>query len=465
MPKQITCIGIDFGMSNSCVSYIDNNSQIKLIPDELGNIIIPTSVTCPKSKKIHRYFKRTLGQNEMSKELTILFLKKIKKMAEDYLNDTITSCVISIPVNSSFIYKNTLSLCCKEVGLDLLSLISEPVAAVLSETNINKSFLTIDCGGGTLDLSLVSIESSTKCFEVVESLGNNNLGGEDLTQNLMEYIKNKYNLNELSNDKLFNYSKKAKETLSYTLECNLYIEEYDKKIRISRNEFNNVNRKWFDKFKDILLQFKEQIEIEMEEMSSTSTSLNVVLIGGTTKINFIQEIVKNVFNDKIYKYSQFKENLVAFGCGYKIKMEKKMDSDVQPILLQKLNNSIGIEVENGEMAIVLSQNSYIPISKTVFFTNTSSEDSVQVKIYSGERKYVKDNYFIGEINIRFLEKKKRGEHRIEITLGVNESSMIFINVKTSENLNFQSVLEFENKESCDNVVQLFEEIIYDMENH
>jgi molecular chaperone DnaK (HSP70) len=464
MSKQV--IGIDLGMSNTSVCCIDTHGQIKLIPDELGNTIIPTCVMCPKTKKIHRYFKRTLGENELSKELTILFLKKIKKLAEDYLNTLINSCVISIPVESSFKYKNTLSDCCKEVGLELLALIPEPVAAVLSEYNSTSSsfnsFLTIDCGGGTVDLSLVSVDTESNCFEVVDSLGDFNLGGEDLTQNLMKYIKNKYatpELLSLSDDKLFNYSKKTKETLSYKLECNLYIEEIDKQIRISRNEFNFINKIWFDKFKDLLLQFKEQIKNEEIDINC------IVLIGGTTKVNYIQEIVNVVFNEKEIKRIFSKDNLVALGCGYKAKIEISSNSfDEQPILLQKLNNSIGIEVENGEMAVVLSQNSLIPISKTVFFTNTNEEDNIQVKIYSGERKYVKDNTFIGKINIHFLEKKKRGEHKIEITLGVNESSLIEIHIKTSENLNYQSLLKFENEAKNENLVQLFEEIIYDMEN-
>jgi molecular chaperone DnaK (HSP70) len=475
-------IGIDFGMSNTSISYISDQGEIKLIPDELGNTIIPTVIENGNENgkaKFYRYFKRTIKDSDFSKELTIKFFKKIKYLSESHLNKKISCCVISVPVYWNFSYKNQLKDCCEKAGLNVLSFIDEPVAGLLSFTSQFNSdseyFLTIDCGGGTVDLSLVSFEQELNFYEVLTTLGDNNLGGEDLTVNLMKSVQSKVHfLSNYPENKLYSYIKKAKETLSYTMEYSIILEELDKLIRVSRNEFIFANKNWFDKFKNLMIQFKEQIKDLIENENEIENEIEIILIGGTTEIPYLITIVRDIFNESYFKLltqNKNHKNSVAIGCSQLIKIicgnqnVSITETTDEPSLLQKLNNSIGVEVEHGEMAVIISKDSYIPVSKSMLFTNSDEEETINIKLYSGERKYVRDNNFIGSITIQLLEKKKRASHKIKIELSIDNSNNLQVCVNTSDNTKFRTSVEFKNEESHGNkdVLQLFEEIVLDTE--
>jgi molecular chaperone DnaK (HSP70) len=479
-------IGIDFGMSNTSISYISEQGEIKLIPDELGNTIIPTVIENGNENekaKFYRYFKRTIKDSDFSKELTIRFLRKIKYLSESHLNKKISYCVISVPVYWDILHKNQLKDCCEKAGLNVLSFIDEPVAGLLSYTSQFNSdsefFLTIDCGGGTLDLSLVSFDQELNFYEVLTTLGDNNLGGEDLTVNLMKSVQSKLPfLSNYPENKLYSHIKKAKETLSYTMEYSIILEELDKLIRVSRNEFVFANKNWFDKFKNLMIQFKEQIKDLIENEIENENEIEIILIGGTTEIPYLITIVRDIFNESYFKlltqqHNQYKshKSSVAIGCSQLIKIicgnQNVSTTEIteEPSLLQKLNNSIGVEVEHGEMAVIISKDSYIPVSKCMFFTNSDEEETINIKLYSGERKYVRDNNFIGDITIQFLEKRKRASHKIKIELSIDNSNNLQVCVNTSDNTKFRTSVEFKNEESHGNkdVLQLFEEIVLDTE--
>lgn len=481
MYKEIPIIGIDFGMSNTSISYIYENS-IKLIPDEMGRTIIPTTVFDNEKNTYHRYFKRTIASNELSKQLTILFFKNIKQLSENHLNTTIDSCILSIPVYWDWNEKKIIQECCQKAGLSIISFVEEPIAGILSlfqeenvkqqlnSENLEHHFIVIDCGGGTTDLSFVTIDTETNCYEVNSTLGDNNLGGEDITFNLFNYIQQKHKLHNYPNSRLINHIKKSKETLSYKQNTIIYIDELELSIPISRNELIEANKKWISKFQELLQDFKEKCIKENYIDNFNKEKYYIILIGGTTKIPKIKEIVSQVFFETCYQMTLIKNNeniiSVAIGCSYKGKMIYNFKESREDItLLQKLNKSIGVEVENGEMAVIISKDSYIPISKTKIFLNTEENDEITIKLYSGERRYVKDNDFIGIINISFIEKKKRGLHKIELKIEINESSFLNVYVKTSENKSFHNCIQYDNQKKYeDNLVQLFEEKLYDIEN-
>lgn len=459
-------IGIDFGMSNTSISYISNNDTIQLIPDELGNYIIPTCINL--SNSYHRYFKRDISKTKQAEELTTLFFKYIKKRSEEHLNRTINKCILSVPVFWNFLQKEIITKCCKNAGLEVINFIDEPIAGILSlkdtltnPSNEEQNYIVIDCGGSTIDLSLVSIE--TNFYEVLKSKGNNDLGGEDLANNLLNYIINKHSnvLKNYNKSKLYNYTKKAKEQLSYSVETSIILEDISKVIRISRNEFNEANKLWFSEFKKLVSEFIDEVSDDL------NGNEYVVLLGGTSKTIYLQKIVNEIFN-KNRLYHDNSNTSIAIGCCVKAKMliNSQLEKNDE-VLLEKINQSIGVEVENGEMAFMISKNSYIPIFKTMLFTNTTEEDNIDINVYSGERRYVKDNDFIGQVNIKFLEKKKRGQHKIKLTLLVNEQNKLKINVETSDNIQVTKNLDFiiskESKENNLKIIQEFEDKIYDME--
>lgn len=426
-------------------SDLDNNIinmlSYNIITDDLDNIMIHDKET---NKSYH------------IEEITIHLFMSFKTISEQYFSKLfnkdiiINDSVISVPAYFNKIQRELIKNSAINAGFNVLRLINEPTAAALSyglgKNITNDSGLNIivyDFGGGTLDVSLLNINDGV--YEVLGSCGNNNLGGSDFDLKIIDYCIKKFieindidyeiliiNINENNLQKLKYLSEQTKIFLSDNKTTRIKIENfYDNlnlDIKIDREIFNNITQ-------DLLnIILKPIIDVlECCELSKKSID-EIILVGGMTRIPIIRHNIEKYFNKDV-NCSINPDNVVSIGAaihGYMIMNNKNIEDRL--LLIDRLALSIGVETSGDLMDIIIPRGTIIPTKKTKkYTTDTDYIDSINIKIYEGERKFTKDNFLIGDFTLTGIEKQKRGIPEIQITFEIDSDGIIKIKAEDLDN--------------------------------
>ena len=481
-------IGIDLGTTYSCVG-VWNNNKVEIIPNEMGTNKTPCVVSFDGNErligqagkeKITKNFKNTvydakrligrrftdkivqedmkrwpfkvekddktdrplivvdyLGQKKkfLPEEISAMILGKMKKIAEDYVGSEVKNAIITVPAYFNDSQRQSTRDAGRIAGLNVMRIINEPTAAAIAYGLDNRSseeriVLVFDLGGGTFDVSILSISDET--FEVKSTSGNTHLGGEDFDNELLKYCLKKFKENtgiDASNNakalrRLKNKCEKAKIELSSTLETSIDIDSFcegnDLSISIMRSEFEELCKNYFEMcfpcidqaLKDAILK-KEQID-------------DIVLVGGSSRIPKIQEMIKEYFG-KEPKKNIHPEEAVALGAAIQSAICENIEEEgLEKLAILDLTPlSIGFALQNGEMFVIIERNTSIPTTNShLFQTPKDNTEKILIEIYQGERKLAKENEFLGKTVIN-LPKRPKGL-RVIVSFSLDLSGILTV---------------------------------------
>lgn len=453
-------IGIDLGTTNSCVSVMENGkpriletpegkrtipSVVAFKGDEVivGEVAKRQLITNPNT--IHS-IKRLMGTNKTveidgkkytPEEISAKILAYIKKCAEDKLGKTIEKAVITVPAYFNDAQRTATKNAGKIAGLNVERIINEPTAAALAygidKGGAEHKVLVYDLGGGTFDVSVLEIADGT--FEVLATSGDNNLGGDDWDKKIIDWIvsevQNKNNV-DLSKDKmamqrLKDAAEKAKIDLSGLKEVEIslpFIAMTDSgplnvELKLTRGKFEEIT-------KDLLERTIKPVEDALKEANLSKDDIHkVLLVGGSTRMPAVQELVKEKLGKNPDK-SINPDEVVSQGAAIQGGV---LMGDVKDILLLDVTPlTLSIETMGGVATPLIKRNSTIPISKTqIFSTASDNQPAVDVHIVQGERPLATDNKSLGRFVLDGIEPAPRGVPQIEITFSIDANGIL--NVK------------------------------------
>ena len=475
-------IGIDLGTTNSCVSVMEGNQPTVIINNEgerttpsvvaftdggerkVGNPAKRQAITNPANTiySIKRFmgetydqvtteinrvpYKVVRGDNNTPRvdisgrlytpqEISAIILQKMKKTAEDYLRQEVTEAVITVPAYFSDSQRQATKEAGRIAGLDVKRIINEPTAAALAygldKKDKNSKVAVFDLGGGTFDISILELGDGV--FEVMSTNGDTHLGGDDFDQVVIDWLAQEFaNDNhgiDLKKDpmalqRLKEAAEKAKIELSNqtSTEINLpYIMPVD---GIPKHLVKTLTRAKFEMLCDSL--FQKTIEPCRKALADAHLSASdideVLLVGGSTRIPKIQELVRNFFGKEPNK-SVNPDEVVAIGASIQGGV---LTGDVKDVLLLDVTPlSLGIETLGGVMTKLIESNTTIPVKKSqVFSTAADNQPSVQVRVLQGEHPMARDNKLIGEFNLDGIAPAPRGVPQIEVTFNIDANGIL-----------------------------------------
>ncbi|HIR83612.1 MAG TPA: molecular chaperone DnaK [Candidatus Cryptobacteroides pullicola] len=480
-------IGIDLGTTNSCVAVMEGNQPTVIINEEgsrttpsvvaftdggerkVGNPAKRQAITNPKNTifSIKRFMGETYDQvgNEVSRvpysvvrgdnntprvdingrqyspqEISAIILQKMKKTAEDYLRQEVTEAVITVPAYFSDSQRQATKEAGKIAGLEVKRIINEPTAAALAygldKKNKNMKVAVYDLGGGTFDISILELGDGV--FEVKSTNGDTHLGGDDFDQAIIEWLAREFATEnggiDLKKDpmalqRLKEAAEKAKIELSSaaSAEINLpYITAVD---GMPKHLVKTLSRAKFEALCDDLFQRSiEPCRKALQDAHLSASDIDeVLLVGGSTRIPKVQELVKSFFGKEPNK-SVNPDEVVAIGAAIQGGV---LAGDVKDVLLLDVTPlSLGIETLGGVMTKLIEANTTIPVHKDqVFSTAADNQPSVEVRVLQGERPMAKDNKQIGVFHLDGIAPAPRGVPQIEVSFDIDTNGILSVSAK------------------------------------
>jgi L1 cell adhesion molecule like protein len=512
-------LGIDLGTTYSCVA-VWKNGKVEVIPNESGNRITP-SVVCFTNKErligdaaknqIVKNYKNTVydakrligrfyndkevqqdmklwpfkvtedpqtkkpriqveykGKTEsfLPEEISAFVLSKMKQIAKDFLGKEITEAIVTVPAYFNDLQRKATQAAGKIAGLNVLRTINEPTAAAiaygLNGDNVKeKNVLIFDLGGGTFDVTILSIDGNL--LEVRASKGDMHLGGQDFDNEIVNFCINEFkeqsgidiNDNIKAKCKLKVESEKAKKNLSSAKEISIDIdtlaEGEDFNITISRPEFEDMCKTHFEKLIPIVEDTLKDANLTKERID------DIVLVGGSTRIPKIQEIIKNYFNKEPIKNINADE-AVAIGAAIQGAIVNNVEDEglERLILLDVTPLSLGLELSSGKMDVIIKRNTTIPCEKTEkYMTVKDNQRKITVKVYQGERILAKENKFLGKCEITNIPPKPKGKVHVDVTFSLDINGSLAVNAtETSGGQTSDLIIKMDNALSEDVIEEL-----------
>jgi L1 cell adhesion molecule like protein len=422
-------------------------------------------------------------------QLSSLLLAQLKKDAEDYLGGPVTKAVITVPAYFNNAQRQATKDAGEIAGLDVLRIINEPTAASIAyginicenEKMTSRNVVVFDLGGGTLDVSVLTIVDGV--FEVKSTNGDIHLGGIDFDNKLLQYcIAEFVKINSLTESQVTQLLKDiraqrrlksscetAKRTLSTSLTSTIYIDSFftyndcnnentiskDLNITISRSKFEELCQ---ENFKRCIIPLEQALK---DSKLSKSEIDEVIMIGGSTRIPYVREIVQKFFNGKQLRVDVNPDEAVATGAAIQAAiLNGQMDITLDGLVLVDVTPlSLGIEARNNEMSIIIERNTTIPCACTkIYSTNTDNQRSVKIKVFEGERPLTKDNTLLGTFELVELPPMPRGVPRIKVTFEIDVNGILHV-VATEETTGKSkkiSIKRDNNKFNEDDITKMIE---------
>merc|ERR1712157_188337 len=373
----------------------------------------------------------------MGEEISAMVLSKMRSTAETFLGKDVQNAVVTVPAYFNDAQRQATKDAGVIAGMTVLRIINEPTAAAIAygmdKKEGEKNVLVFDLGGGTFDVSLLTIDNGV--FEVVATNGDTHLGGEDFDQRVMEHFIKLYKKKkgkDLRKDvravqKLRREVEKAKRALSAAHQVRVEVESLfegeDFSETLTRAKFEELN---MDLFKGTL----KPVQKVLEDSDLTKKDIDeIVLVGGSTRIPKVQQLVKEFFNGKEPSKGINPDEAVAYGAAVQAGVLSGEDN-VDVVLLDVCPLTLGIETVGGVMTKLIARNSVVPTKKSqIFSTAADNQQTVTIQVYEGERPMTKDNHILGKFDLTGIPPAARGVPQIEVTFEIDVNGILRVSAE------------------------------------
>lgn len=487
-------VGIDLGTTYSCVAFWDKD-KVQVIPNSTGKNTTPSYVSFGKEIVCGDMAKKTASKNPANtlfgvkrlmgkrysdddvqedletypymvtgdqndvptihvtygettrklkpEQVSALVLEEMKRTAENYIGKKVKKAVITVPAYFNDSQRGATKNAAKIAGLECMKILNEPTAACmcygLDKKESDTKVLIFDLGGGTFDVSILNLDEGI--FEVLSTSGNTHLGGEDFDNIIVKYcmqeFQKKYgdfNPSPKKLSKLKAEAEEAKRTLSSIKETTITVDSFDGdndlEIKFTRRKFEMLCD---DLFRKCLLP----VEAALNDSKLDRSEINdIVLVGGSTRIPKIQELLMNYFNGASLNKSVNPDEAVAYGAavqGAILSGNDESGKTDELLLLDVTPLSIGIKAKDDVMSVIIPRNTQTPTRETKYYTTSSDgQTSVNIEIFEGERQFVTDNHKVGDFLLKGLPSLPRGAVKVEVTLTIDCNGILTVTATDCE---------------------------------